>query len=312
MFGMLVYVPATIGLTARRKETKWDRAWGEVVYLGYQAGLYLANSIVAGIVGGPSYCSERLYESGRTSGVRKYPYEPIGSIRMLCNTMSAQIALSCIHVVSLLIWIWWIYKIITKLSLSKSEISQNNKKLWNVSVGELMRRNVRLNPYERRDTEGNITPFVHTTSNQQQEGEEQEPERDNGPYIPPPPYQYSYNDGGRGTSPTELMDGTRTDIGTYQGVSPTISTSHGDSQSPLRSDGVQTTSPSTSNYQNSNDDGTDSPLSPTMTEIVNHKMNRHQQNLPHNHNQSERRTSLRRVMDEKEDSKEVVRRALGG
>ncbi|KAK6904401.1 hypothetical protein I204_06995 [Kwoniella mangroviensis CBS 8886] len=247
MFGMLVYVPATIGLTARRKQTKWDRAWGEVVYLGYQAGLYLANSIVAGVVGGPSYCSERLYESGRTSGVRKYPYEPIGSIRIICNAI--------------------------------------------------------LNPYERRDTEGNITPFVQT----QQEGEEQEPERDIGPYIPPPPYQCSYNDGGQGSSPTDPTDGDA-----YRGVSPTISTFHDYSHSPPEGDDVQLTSPSTSNYQNSNNDSSDSPLSPTMIEIVNHKMTRHQQNLPQNHNQSETRTSLRRVMDEKEDSKEVVRRALGG
>ncbi|OCF54465.1 hypothetical protein L486_08013 [Kwoniella mangroviensis CBS 10435] len=230
MFGMLIYVPATIGLTARRKQTKWDRAWGEVVFLGYQAGLYLANSIVAGVVGGPSYCSERLYESGRTSGVRKYPYEPIGSIRIICNAI-------------------------------------HNKKGKSRSLKGM----------------------------------------DIGPYIPPPPYQYSYNDGGQGSSPTDPTDGDA-----YRGVSPTISTFHDYSHSPPQGDDVQLTSPSTSNYQNSNNDSSDSPLSPTMTEIVNHKMTRHQQNLPQNHNQSETRTSLRRVMDEKEDSKEVVRRALGG
>ncbi|WVW79238.1 hypothetical protein I302_101204 [Kwoniella bestiolae CBS 10118] len=297
VFGMLVYVPATIGLTARRKQTKWDRAWGEVVYLGYEGGLYLANAIVSGIVGGPSSCSSRLYESGKSGGTRKYPYEPIGSINLFCNTMSAQIALSSLHVVGLLIWGYWIYKIITKLSLSKSEVTQTNRKLWNVSVGELMRRNLSVNSYERRDHEA-ITPFVHTQAEERER--EREPERDVGPYIPPPPYQHSYGDD-EGQSP---VDGTA--LSSNNGDSPT------NAYSVLRSGnyGASSSSNDASTYVSS--DGT--PLSPTMTGIVEHKMNRsrqeQQQQQQQQHQQQPPRSSLRRAMDEKENSKDVVRRVL--
>ncbi|WWC73177.1 uncharacterized protein I206_107143 [Kwoniella pini CBS 10737] len=288
VFAMLVYVPATIGLTARLKVTQWDRAWGEVVYLVFQATLWLANAIVGGIVGGPSYCSERLYELGKIGGTSKYSYEPITSIQTLCNGFSAQIALSSIHVVALLLWIWWIYKTVTKLSLRKSA-SNPEKSLWNISVGELMRRDIRYNrKYDEEESPNGVTPFVILPQSPNSQDEQitsnvsVEPERDIGPYIPPPPYQNSYES----TSPRNIIPETPslTNINSASPINPNYASDARIPQSP--------TNESTS-------EGTDPMVTSPSTQTV-----------VKNEQQIEQRTTLRRAMDEKEDSKDVIRRAL--
>ncbi|WWC64124.1 uncharacterized protein I303_106732 [Kwoniella dejecticola CBS 10117] len=317
MFGMLVYVPATIGLTARMRVTKWDRAWGEVVYLGYQIGLWLANAIVAGIVGGPSYCSERLYESGKAGGSRKYSYEPITSIQTLCNGFSAQIALSSIHVAAMLLWVWWIYKTVTKLSLRKSA-SNPETSLWNVSVGELMRRDIRFDTRkydEEGGAEGNhgVTPFIThiqspgTSDQLQSESRDTtlrngtvEPERDVGPYIPPPPYQNSYdNDNGNNNHPSTGISPTSDNNSHNHSLGHSSSPTNTSSTAPLNPN--PNSNPSHSSY----DHGlslTDRDRTATSPSTYTHS--------PSEQYGSQRRTSLRRAMDEKEDSKDVIRRAL--
>ncbi|WVR09130.1 hypothetical protein IAU60_006192 [Kwoniella sp. DSM 27419] len=380
----LVYVPATLILNAKGRKTRWDRVRGEVVYLGLQAIVWLAAAISAGISGGPGYCNRALYQSGLQAS--QYSFNDRLAVTQYCDTMSAVIALSSLHAAAMGLWIWWLVRVVTRVSLDKSEESARD--LWKVSTGEIMRRDTREHHYrhyrhERRSEgedvgsdgrpptqrTGAVTPYApgdsprsptsdlerglvglgSVTAPSQGEGtlmvesgttpvtrqrtaESEriiaEPEVDHGPYIPPPPYQphYALRGATTGVGVGATSQGTAPPVPSLGGAvstSPTASTRRPLPVPPIHAssstqghDTMTTTESATSTYDpstatttstfdpNTTGATTNTSLVSPVDQMVDMRQPTEEERLVMQH------YTLRRVLDEKEDSKEIIRRAL--
>ncbi|WVF65644.1 hypothetical protein IAT40_000375 [Kwoniella sp. CBS 6097] len=138
----LSYVPAALVLSIRGKESPYDGAKREVGFLIFHSITGLAGAILAGVTGGPAYCSRLYYLQGLNSSDSSFSWNAIVSVQRYCDTMSAIIALACLECAGSLLWIYWVRKVITRLSYEKSELG-NERKLWKTSVSEIMRRDLR-------------------------------------------------------------------------------------------------------------------------------------------------------------------------
>ncbi|OCF40250.1 hypothetical protein I317_05944 [Kwoniella heveanensis CBS 569] len=162
LISALSYVPAALVLSARGKESRYDGAKREVGFLVFHAITGLAGAILAGVTGGPAYCSRLYYLQGLNSSDSSFSWNAIVSVQRYCDTMSAIIALACLECAGSLLWIWWIRKVIFRLSYEKSELG-NERKLWKTSVSEIMRRDLRdpIGGGAGHHGGHGVTPFVH-------------------------------------------------------------------------------------------------------------------------------------------------------
>ncbi|WVQ93293.1 hypothetical protein IAU59_000361 [Kwoniella sp. CBS 9459] len=155
----LSYVPAALVISVRGKESSYDGARREVGFLIFHSITGLAGAILAGVTGGPAYCSRLYYLRGLNSSDSSFSWNAIVSVQRYCDTMSAIIALACLECAGSLLWIYWLRKVITRLSYEKSELG-NERKLWKTSVSEIMRRDLR-DPIGGGGIGQGVTPFVH-------------------------------------------------------------------------------------------------------------------------------------------------------
>ncbi|WVW79236.1 hypothetical protein I302_101202 [Kwoniella bestiolae CBS 10118] len=265
----------------------WDSGIMELIYLGTQIIIWLVSAICSHTIGGPTSCSQQIMNnySATTEGNSqadakslKDNYESVLQVQKMCNNLTGTIVLSSIHIVGLVLYGGWIWRVINKYKSRAGETG-----VWKVSLSELTRIQSQLKvPCDPTSTteynQGDSRINTGTIPNVIPHGRiVQPPARTHYTSVgmPPPPYQPS-------TIATEWSRSSY--LGSSSSSNP--SAIH---MSPEGSSGPINIDAGTSYSYHSSSDTSDHLPGATPIQM---------------------RTSVARFIDEKKDSKDAIKRAL--